>query len=112
MQLTGCNNARISNDHCFAETRKEGEPRLVDKSLERIESGIDGSGVEGGDADEDESPYMTLACSCSAISFWSHREIIKMEFYERKKWSDARRKGKNAEQQGKFCMSGGGKGRV
>ena len=63
MHLTGCNNARISNDHCFVETRKEGEPRLVDKSLERIGSGVDGSGVEGGDADEDEYPYMALATS-------------------------------------------------
>ena len=39
--------------------------------------------------------------------FWSWCdypvEIMKMEFYERKKWSDARRKGKNAEQQDFVC---------
>ena len=49
---------RISNDYCSVETRKEGMASNRDKSLERIEPGVDGSGVEGGDADEDESPYM------------------------------------------------------
>ena len=35
----------------------------MDKSLKRIEPGVDGSGVEGGDADEDDSPYRALATS-------------------------------------------------
>ena len=44
-----------------------GEPRLVDKSMERIEPDVGGSGVEGGD----ESPYMALATSsfCNIFSF-------------------------------------------
>ena len=56
----------------------------MDKSLEQIEPGVDGSGVEGGDADEDDSPYMALATS-SLCNIFSGRgavgypvEIIKM----------------------------------
>ena len=41
----------------------------MDESLKRIEPGVDGSGVEGGDADEDDSPYMALATSsCNIFS--------------------------------------------
>ena len=39
----------------------------MDKSLELIEPGVDGSGVEGGEADEDDSPYMALATSSCYI---------------------------------------------
>ena len=104
--MTSCNNARISNDHCYVETQKEREPRLVDKYLQRIEPGVDGSRVEGGDADEDESPFMALATSSFCNIFFG--EIIKMEFYERKKWANARQEGKNvnAEQQERLCMCG------
>ena len=42
----------------------------MDKSLKRIEPGVDGSGVEGGDSDEDDSPYMALVTRslCNIIS--------------------------------------------
>ena len=46
----------------------------MDKCLEPIEpgvdgSGVDGTGVEGGEADEDDSPYMALATSsCNIFS--------------------------------------------
>ena len=41
----------------------------MDKFLEQIEPGVDESGVEGGDADEDDFPYMALATSslCNII---------------------------------------------
>ena len=50
----------------------------MDKYLERIEPGVDGSGVEGGesgDADEDDSPYMALATS-SLCNIFSGRGAV------------------------------------
>ena len=69
--MTGCNKARISNDHCFAETLKEGEPRLVDKSLERIELGVDQSEIEGGDAND-----MALATSSLCNIFFGRSVVV------------------------------------
>ena len=52
-----------------------GERKLVDKPFEQIEPGVDGSGVEGEEADEDDSPYMALATS-SLCNIFSGRGAV------------------------------------
>ena len=48
----------------------------MDKSLERIEPGVDGSGVEGGEADEDDSLYMALSTSSLSNIFSGRGAVI------------------------------------